>query len=631
MFSPIILKSKILKDWENEAENKIIWFTAHYYSEYHRRRIRQLFSNSKLNEYFYGIDTKNYTILENLLKFFYPELQPFQLLFLRSKSRNIFEIHFDINSKVINHNLANKLIIPKEIVDYFYEPLYKEIEHIYVSLLELGKLYQNDRQIKELKINYDEENVEELVDNYQSFYKWLISNKECSYYTSKIIILLKKFEQLRKDFLTEDKNDFLIHSIKYFKDYLQIVNFSKEDVLKFVQVFLLFGQGKRSQREFLGKYIYYIPAQTLNLTCGGISFATQKPLVNIEKHEFLSLANNIFNCSSLAESRIKTAISYAEVKKNRALTILSNLNSHASTKLYTTPIKNSVYELQKMISKDEGKMAIESINMVTELWEGNLSVLERYSNILRNKGRLWCKSVYWDLIASKLERFAEVFFYNRINDLYDDSYYKIFFDLILKEKQFGFRDFFNLEINFNGVNCLGHQNLFEIHLLSFLNNAIEASTFTRVADFYLKEKITKIPKNIKDTISFKAIDKFEWIILEIKNTCIVREEDRIKLNKIDKYLEKIFTGEIHVGDKNIAESMLNREFTSKSGASHGWALLLAGDYFSRLQIIYDGNILRKGQLSISTYNEKIKPFNLLFELKIPKAISNNEELILCLE
>jgi hypothetical protein len=293
------------------------------------------------------------------------------------------------------------------------------------------------------------------------------------------------------------------------------------------------------------------------------------------------------------------------------ISIISYLLSHPSVKLFTTPLKNAADDLRALdpIFADSKKherfeSILDNVELITNLWEGNLVVLEEFGAIEGdNNYSLDCQEIgseEWQKIENALEKAAEVLFFSHINDLYDDPKYKKLVKPILHQRKLEFSDFFRLSISLHeGPTCYGHPKLIVLHLISFLENAIEAADFTKVIDQYSKDRrITD-----KNLISYKLYAADGFGTIEVENNCQVSESEEKNLVALNDYIRTFSDDRFLIG--NFKKALEERKYTTKSGTGFGWAVILAADYFNRLSVVDDKGVRtsRHGDLSIDVLRD----------------------------
>jgi hypothetical protein len=296
------------------------------------------------------------------------------------------------------------------------------------------------------------------------------------------------------------------------------------------------------------------------------------------------------------------------------ISIISYLLSHPSVKLFTTPLKNAADELRELdpIFPDDSKKRerfetiLDNVQLITDLWEGNLVVLEEFGAIEGNNNySLDCQDINadkWLKIEDALRQAAEVLFFNHINDLYDDPNYNNLAEPILRRRKLEFSDFFRLSISLHeGPVCYGHPKLIVMHLISFLENAIEAADFTIVADHYLKGK--RIIDKHKNLISYKLYSEKGFGIIEVENDCRVSAQEEKNLIALNDFIKTFSDDRLRI--KSFKKALEERNFTTKSGTGFGWAVILAADYFYRLSVVdYEGlQTKRYGEMSIDVVRD----------------------------
>lgn len=311
------------------------------------------------------------------------------------------------------------------------------------------------------------------------------------------------------------------------------------------------------------------------------------------------------------------------------ISIISYLLSHPSVKLFTTPLKNAADDLRELDPSFPGESKkrarfdaiLDNVQLITDLWEGNLVVLEEFGAIEGdNDYSLDCQGIDpdgWLKIEDALGRAAEVLFFNHINDLYDDPNYKNLAEPILRRRILEFSDFFRLSISLHeGPVCYGHPKLIVMHLLSFLENAIEAADFTKVADHYLREK--RIVDEHKNLISYKLYCENGFGIIEVENDCRVREHEEKNLIALNDFIKTFSDDRVRV--KSFKKALEERTFTTKSGTGFGWAMILAADYFYRLSVVNSEGLQTKryGDMSIDIVRDPLgSPTGVKVRISLP--------------
>lgn len=296
-----------------------------------------------------------------------------------------------------------------------------------------------------------------------------------------------------------------------------------------------------------------------------------------------------------------------EYRTLERVSVISHLLSHPSVKLFTTPLKNAADDLRALninfvnnsIDRDRFNLSLNNIDLITDLWEGNLVVLEEFGAIEGDsKYSLDCQLVgvdEWQKIEKTLREAARVLFFNHINDLYDDPEFQDLYEQIVKERSLSFGDFFRLSVTLRqSPTSYGHSKLIALHLISFLENAIEAADLTGAAESYLL--FGKVDEDQKYRISFSGSSDSELCVIEVENDCPIRERERESLIKLGKHAADISSGKTSIG--KLRPILEERKYTTKSGTGFGWAIILAADYFSRLTVVKGVSEKRRGSLSI---------------------------------
>jgi hypothetical protein len=254
--------------------------------------------------------------------------------------------------------------------------------------------------------------------------------------------------------------------------------------------------------------------------------------------------------------------------------------------------------------REQFESIIDNMDLITDLWEGNLVVLEEFGVIEDgNDYSLECQPIgfqEWQQIEHALNRAAQLLFVNHINDLYDDWDYEGLVKPILEQRRLGFSDFFNLELSLqDGPICFGHSKLMVLHLISLLENAIEAADFTRAADQFKQTRT--IDDQNKNLISYRLRQSDGFALVEVQNDCRVQPEEEEKLVALGAYIRTFsIDGPMIHHNKHLAE----RTFTTKSGTGFGWAVILAADYFCRLRVVdADGIKKERGKFSIEVLRD----------------------------
>jgi hypothetical protein len=322
------------------------------------------------------------------------------------------------------------------------------------------------------------------------------------------------------------------------------------------------------------------------------------------------------------------------------ISIISYLLSHPSVKLFTTPLKNAADDLRMLNPSfpDEEKererfeSSLDNVKLITDLWEGNLVVLEEFGAIEGdNNYSLDCPKIgseEWEKIEDSLAKAAQVLFFNHINDLYDDQKYNHLVEPIRRHRKLEFSDFFKLKVSLKeGTVCYGHQKLIILHLISFLENAIEAADFTRVAEAHRKYG-RPIDNKYKNQISYRLYPGVKSSIIEVQNDCRVRPQEEENLMALSDYIKKM--GPRPIGNSNKVEVynslgnstkvLAERKFTTKSGTGFGWAVILAADYFKRLSVVNREGLKtdRRGDLSLEVLRDKSKaPVGVKVRIQFP--------------
>jgi len=177
------------------------------------------------------------------------------------------------------------------------------------------------------------------------------------------------------------------------------------------------------------------------------------------------------------------------------ISIISHLMSHSSTKLFTTPLRNSINELKKEIRRADietiddipKNLNFRIIDRLIRLWQSTLEILDTYARVEREASgyeyRFETEDVYFQDIMKDINEYAIALFLLHINDLYDDYDFRdLRYDI--EKGKFGFHDFVDLDINitnFEVGRIEGHKEILCIHLLNFLENAIEALDYSEQA------------------------------------------------------------------------------------------------------------------------------------------------------
>jgi hypothetical protein len=300
----------------------------------------------------------------------------------------------------------------------------------------------------------------------------------------------------------------------------------------------------------------------------------------------------------------------------------AHLFTHAGTKLFATPLHNSMTRLKDVASKARVPLALWAANdamLTVRTMETQLGLLTRFgSNRSTSHGdappRL-TSMIAWTNIDRELSAIVPTLITRHFWDVCHDPEERHLRDVFVSGELLP-RELvtFNFSYDEPLPPCAGHTELLTMHLANIVENAIESIDLHKAAKNWLASDDPEFYVNV--TVSCEAGEEQQWIVVTIENNGVVLESERLVLRKLQERLKAL--AELRT-DEFLAEyrdSMRKREFTSKSGGAHGWAVLEAASYARRLEI-YRGPVWQRcGSLQLSLDDDG-KPLMFRFALPVP--------------
>lgn len=327
---------------------------------------------------------------------------------------------------------------------------------------------------------------------------------------------------------------------------------------------------------------------------------------------------------------------------------LAHLFTHAGTKLISTPMHNTLTRFENAIRDGRFKQAdkIDSWSIAdglftTKTLETTLGVLTRFdwmdtakreglnrtraktNSVLDANRRVMARGVDWNKVKQELTGFLETAFFRHFWNVCHDPRYREF-ETYFRQDEISVADMVRLEFDFwpPASPCLGHTDLMVMHLSNLMENAVEAFNLAKSALNWKKneEPLWHVKFTSEQNKEVENRHKPGWVVLSLSNNSRPTRKEKGLLKELDEIFRQISNRNTDAFLRDYRTKMRHRHFTSKSGGSHGWALLEFASYLRRLEIREGTEIVRNGEISIRLKG----PDEVVFDIRLPMIINSSE-------
>jgi hypothetical protein len=310
---------------------------------------------------------------------------------------------------------------------------------------------------------------------------------------------------------------------------------------------------------------------------------------------------------------------------------LAHLFTHAGTKQISTPIHNTfkrfdnAFKYRRFREADKiDRWSIDDALFTTRTLETTLGTLKRFKGIGGQKNgkatdltRLMGHGIGWIRIQRELRAFLGTAFFRHFWNVCHDREYKRFRKFFADDR-INPLDIVKLDFRLDPQlpRCLGHTDMMIMHLSNLVENAIESFDLRDGAvkwerheesDYCISFRLEVVNSEIEGSSRTET-----WVVLRVSNNATPTSDERYILASLNRIFGEIARQEGDAFLYKWRDRMINREFTSKSGGSHGWALLEFASYLRRLELRNGDTVVQHGTISVRSADDTVE-----FEIRLP--------------